>query len=59
MPKRARVFNIQNALQASFSEQSLASLAEQENMQWEPLIRDILLSEACYFRACLFLKFCL
>lgn len=57
MPKRTRVFNIQNTLHAGFSEQSLASLAEQENTQWEPLIRDILLSQACYFRAWLFLKF--
>lgn len=37
-------FFAQNALHAGFSEQSLASLAAQENKQ--ALIRDILLSEA-------------
>lgn len=40
-------FFAQNALDAGFSEQSLASLAAQENKQErEPLITDILLSEA-------------
>lgn len=52
-------FFSQNSLHAGFSEQSLASLETQENKQvLEPLIRDILLSEAWYCRAWVFLKFC-
>lgn len=52
-------FFAQNAFRAGFSEQSLASLAAQENKQvCEPLNTDILLSEARYYGTWVFLKFC-